>query len=415
MAGQYPDSLRIYDLWSPLRRTVPDVVSMPSYFMERGYETSSFGKVYHHHFDDKPFWSHLPDVPGEKYAKDSTLDEIAQRTKAARAKGLKGLELFKVTKGPAMEMADVPDDAYRDGAVASQAIEQLRKSKDGPFFMCVGFAKPHLPFAAPKKYWDLYQRDQFDVPKRELPADAPGIAFTKWGELRAYGGVPSEGPLTDKLSRELTHGYAACVSYADAQVGRVMAEVDRLGLRENTIVVLWGDHGYKLGDYGLWCKHTNLELDTRVPLIVAAPGFGKAARSSALVEMVDVFPTLAKLTGGEIPSSCDGASFESLLVEPTSEFRKSAFSQYPRGLTMGYSIRTDRWRYTEWIDSENLKVRHQELYDHQSDQRPTANLSQRPQHAETVSELSQLLGGQNRLSAVLAKDKDALRARKRSE
>lgn len=415
MAGQYPDSLGIYDLWLPLRRTVPDVMSMPRYFMERGYQTSSFGKVYHHHHDDREYWSELPDVPGEKWADAETLKDIAQRKKAGRAQGLQGMDLFQVTQGPAVENMDVPDDGYRDGAVASQAIEALRRSKDKPFFMCVGFAKPHLPFAAPKRYWDLYQREQFDVPSRDLPADAPELAFTNWGELRAYQGIPAEGLLNDELTRELMHGYAACVSYSDAQVGRVLAELDRLGLRENTIVVLWGDHGYKLGDYGLWCKHTNLELDTRVPLIVTAPGFDKGTRCSALVEIVDVFPTLAKLTGGDIPPTCDGKSMEKLLTHPAEPFRDFALSQYPRELTMGYSVRNSRWRYTEWIDTESMAVVARELYDHQTVQRPTENVASKPENQDVVTTLSLQLNAPRRIREVLARDKETFKRRKRSE
>jgi iduronate 2-sulfatase len=415
LAGQYPDSLGIYDLWSPLRRTVPDVISMPRYFMDRGYVTSSFGKVYHHHVDDKKYWTHLPDVPGEKWADAETLADIARRTKAAKDEGLTGMERFHATQGPAIESADVQDDAYRDGTVATQAIKALRERKDKPFFMCVGFAKPHLPFAAPKRYWDLYQQDQFAVPQRDLPTDAPKFAFTNWGELRAYQGIPKQGPLSDELTQELTHGYAACVSYADAQVGRVMEELDRQGLRENTIVVLWGDHGYKLGDYGLWCKHTNLELDARVPFIVSAPGFDKGTRSPALVEMVDIFPTLVKLTGGDIPSSCDGKSLIPVLQTPTKTIRDFALSQYPRGLTMGYSMRTDRWRYTEWINSETKKIVGRELYDHQTTQRPAASVVGNPEHSKIASELSKKLDAPGRLAKVLAKDEDALVNRKRSE
>jgi iduronate 2-sulfatase len=194
-----------------------------------------------------------------------------------------------------------------------------------------------------------------------------------------------------------------------------MAELDRLGLRKDTIVVLWGDHGYKLGDYGLWCKHTNLELDTRVPLIVSAPGLAKGERSSALVEMVDVFPTLAKLTEGTIPASCDGRSFDKVLSNPADSFREFAISQYPRGLTMGYSIRTERWRYTEWIDSKDQRVVGRELYDHRSSQRPAVSLAENKEHAPTVSELSQLLDAPGRMAAVLVKDKNALQKRKRSE
>jgi iduronate 2-sulfatase len=200
--------------------------------------------------------------------------------------------------------------------------------------------------------------------------------------------MPKEGHLSDDQTRELKHGYAACVSYADALVGKVMAELDHLGLRENTIVVLWGDHGYKLGDCGAWCKHTNLELDTRVPLMVSAPGFSKAERSDALVEIVDLFPTLARLTGGNVPASCDGKSFESILENPKQAFRKFALSQYPRGSTIGFSIRDDRWRYTEWYNTDRKKIVARELYDHQTSQSSTENVAENPEHASLVALLS---------------------------
>lgn len=396
MAGQYPDTLGIYDLWSPLRRTVSDVMSMPRYFFERGYQTLSFGKVYHHHSDDNAYWSDLPDVPGEKYANPSVLESITLRRKEARARGLKRVALSAAAKGPAVEAADVKDDAYRDGAVANQAIKALRRDRNKPFFMCVGFAKPHLPFSAPQRYWDLYQRDRFSVPRRELPQRAPSLAFTKWGELRAYQGMPAKGPLSDDQTRELMHGYAACVSYADAQVGKVMAQLDRLGLRENTIVVLWGDHGYKLGDYGLWCKHTNLEIDTQVPLIVSAPGHVQGKRSSALVEMIDVFSTLAELTGGEIPDSCEGISLKPILDNQDIAIRSFALSQYPRGSNMGYSLRTDRWRYTEWFNPAKNKIVARELYDHRDTQLASRNLSADAKHAKLVATLSQQLGSSQR-------------------
>lgn len=405
MAGQYPDTLGVYDLWSPLRRTIPNVMSLPRYFGERGYRTSSFGKVYHHHNDDKAYWSELPDVPGEKYADPEVLKSIAQRRKAAIAKGLKRVALSSATKGPPVEAADVEDDVYQDGGVANQAIEALRRSKDKPFFMCVGFAKPHLPFSAPQRYWDIYQREQFSVPDRTLPSGAPSLAFTKWGELRSYLGMPKEGPLSDEQTQELKHGYAACVSYADAQVGRVMAELDRLGLRDNTIVVLWGDHGYKLGDYGLWCKHTNLELDTRVPMIVSAPGFAKGTRSQSLVEVVDLFPTLASLTDGEIPFSCEGKSLEPILRDSSQSIRSFALSQYPRGSNMGYSLRTDRWRYTEWFNTEKKIIVARELYDHQDSQFAVRNLADAPEHAELVSKFSKQVNARQRSESGAAKAK----------
>lgn len=395
MSGMYPHTTGITDLWTPLTKAHPGAMSLPRYFKERGYATCSYGKVYHHTRDDTKSWSDLKPKNDVKYAASETLEGIKRRTEEGKKAKVSIDELRILGKGPATEIADVDDAAYQDGVVANQAIQSLRRHQDQPFFMCVGFAKPHLPFAAPRRYWDLYQRDQFVVPDRELPANAPSLAFTKWGELRGYRGIPTEGPLSDQQSQELMHGYAACVSYSDAQVGKVMAELDRLGLRENTIVVLWGDHGYKLGDYGLWCKHTNLELDTHVPLIVSAPGFATGKRSDALVEIVDLFPTLARLTGGVVPPSCDGKSFEGILGNPETPFREFALSQYPRGSTTGYSVRTQRWRYTEWFNSKTKSVVARELYDHEDSQRPAQSVAGNPEHADLVETLSQKLDAAN--------------------
>ena len=405
LSGQYPDSIGIDDLWTPLRKARPDVMSMPQYFQGRGYVTASFGKVYHHQRDDKTSWTEILARPGVKYASKEVQASMERRKKEALKNGATALEASSASKGPAVEIAEVGDDVYQDGAVAVQAIESLRKNKDKPFFICVGFAKPHLPFAAPKKYWDLYEREDFSVPDRKMPEGSPELVFTKWNELRAYQGVNKEGPLSDELTRELKHGYAACVSYADAQVGRVMAELDRLGLRENTIVVLWGDHGYKLGDHGLWCKHTNLELDTRVPFIVSAPGFEKNKRSNALVEMVDVFPTLAKLTGGEVPESCDGKSLEPVLAKPDEKFRDFAVSRYPRGSIIGYSMRTERWRYTEWIKASSKEIVYRELFDHAETQLAPRNLANNPERSELIAKLSKQLDSAGRIETSKIKTK----------
>ncbi|MDA7917000.1 sulfatase [Akkermansiaceae bacterium] len=405
LSGQYPDSTGIDDLWTPLRKVQPDAMSMPRYFKERGFVTASFGKVYHHQRDDKKYWTEHLDRPGVKYASKEVQESMERRKQKALKNGATALEASSASKGPAVEMAEVDDDLYQDGAVAVQAIESLRKNKDRPFFICVGLAKPHLPFAAPKRYWDLYQREQFSVPDRKLPEGSPELAFTQWNELRSYQGVNKEGPLSDELTRELKHGYAACVSYADAQVGRVMEELERLGLRENTIVVLWGDHGYKLGDHGLWCKHTNLELDTRVPFIVSAPGFLKGKRSKSLVEMVDVFPTLAKLTGGKVPESCDGKSLEPVLKSPAEKFRSFALSRYPRGSTIGYSMRTERWRYTEWIKASSKEIVYRELFDHAETQLAPRNLADDPERSELIAKLSKQLDSAGRVKRSKVKGK----------
>ncbi|MBK1825470.1 sulfatase [Haloferula rosea] len=397
MTGQYPDNTGISGLFTPLTKVQPKALTLPGYFRKRGYVTCSYGKVYHHGRDDSESWSDLVTKSAVKYANPKTLEAIKQRVAEGKKKGLGVDEMRTLEKGPAVEMAEVEDEAYPDGQVANQAIESLRKNRDRPFLMCVGFAKPHLPFAAPKRYWDLYERDLFDVPDRGLPVGAPSLAFTPWGELRAYLGMPEQGPLTDDQTKELKHGYAACVSYADAQVGKVMAELERLGLREKTIVILWGDHGYKLGEFGAWCKHTNFELDTRVPFIVSAPGRLRGGRSKSFVEMVDIFPTLAELTGGEVPARRDGLSLEPLLRDPGHELRSYALSQYARGSTMGYSLRDGRWRYTEWIQSGTKKVVFRELYDHHESPVPAVNLADDPERAELVTRLSEQLDAARRV------------------
>lgn len=400
LSGQYPDTTGLFDLWTPLTKVYKDAMTMPRYFKERGYETCSYGKVYHHTRDDPKSWTELIPKPAIKYADPKTLDGIEQRTAEGKKNGVSVDELRILGKGPAVEMADVEDDAYPDGQIANQAIESLKKNKDKQFFMCVGITKPHLPFAAPKRYWDLYDREQFDVPERKLPEGAPPIAFTPWGELRGYRGMPKDGHLSDEQTRELKHGYAASVSFADAQVGKVLAELERLGLRDDTIIVLWGDHGYKLGDYGAWCKHTNLELDANVPFIISAPGFKKDKRSKALVEMIDIFPTLAKLTGGDIPESLDGKSMEPILIDPAQKFRPYALSMYPRGSLMGYSIRTDRWRYTEWYNTKTQEIQFRELYDHKDSQIAHVSQAKNPEHAALIAKLSKQLNARERTEGI---------------
>jgi iduronate 2-sulfatase len=288
----------------------------------------------------------------------------------------------------------VADNAYQDGMTADKAIEELRRLKGRPFFLAAGFLKPHLPFNAPKKYWDLYSPEDIELPARnEWPEGMPKLAGSDWGELRAYTGIPQKGPVDETTMRMLIHGYYACVSYMDAQVGRVLGELDRLGLRESTVVILWGDHGWKLGDYGAWCKHTNFELDTHVPMVLSVPGQKNAGgATSALVEYVDIYPTLAEACGLEVPAQCEGKSMMPLLEDPGREWKAAAFSQYPRGKdVMGYTMRTKRWRYTEWIVRPAGELVGRELYDHERGAVASANLAELPEQAGVVRELSEML------------------------
>ena len=276
---------------------------------------------------------------------------------------------------------------------ADKAIECLRELKDKKFFLAVGFLKPHLPFNAPKKYFDLYKPEEIKLaPNPDRPKDAPDVAFTNWGELRAYTDIPDVGPMDDKKARELIRAYYAATSYTDAQIGRVVDELDKLGLREKTIIVLWGDHGWQLGEHSMWCKHTNFEEATHAPLIISAPGQkNRGAKTDALAEFVDIYPTICDLAGVPKPATLEGTSLVPVMDNPKRSWKSAAFSQYPRaGRVMGYSMRTDRYRYTEWQkqDSDPVGI---ELYDYRTDPLGNVNVAALPENKELVAKLSKQL------------------------
>jgi len=404
LTGARPDTTRVYNLQTPLNTVRPDLISLPHHFKNHGYETVSLGKVYHHADEDPAAWSVPPwnpkgDWVGRGYLEPLSVYSVRQNDAVLRAayeralKAGQSVQPPQYGRGPAYEAPDVPDGAYPDGKICQKALEELRRLRDRPFFLAVGFHKPHLPFNAPKKYWDLYSPQDIELPARsQWPENMPAVAGSDWGELRAYTGIPSRGPVDETTLRLLIHGYYACVSFLDALVGRLLAELDQLGLRQNTVVALWGDHGWKLGDYGAWCKHTNFELDTRAPLLVSIPGQKNAgAATNALVEFVDIYPTLAEACGLKVPEHCEGLSMLPLLENPARPWKAAAFSQYPRAKLMGYSIRTERWRYTEWIERPGGAVAARELYDHSAEQAPGANLAGLAPYAGAVSELSALL------------------------
>jgi iduronate 2-sulfatase len=261
--------------------------------------------------------------------------------------------------------------------------------------MAVGFVKPHLPFCAPKKYWDLYDPAQIELADRRTPPEgAPPFAPTTWGELRNYSNVPDKGPISDELQRMLIHGYRAATSYMDAQVGRVLDALRETGLEQNTIIVLWGDHGWHLGDHGMWCKHTNYEQATRIPLIVVKPDASQqGAATTALVESVDIYPTLCELSGLPIPEGLDGSSFAAVLDEPAAPTKEAIYHVYPRGGVIGRAVRTDRYRLVEWkkpaVSVETAVV---ELYDYEDDPGESKNMA--AEKPEVVAELRAVLDSQ---------------------
>ncbi|WP_269520507.1 sulfatase-like hydrolase/transferase [Alteromonas sp. BMJM2] len=373
MTGLRPETTGLYTIRHDgrLRPNQPDVMSMPQLFKANGYKTISIGKVYHSTTDDAENWSTHIKKLDNFYAIDGNKE-----------------------KRFAYEAGEVEDDFYKDGKVAIDAIQTLKELKNDKFLMFVGLSKPHLPFNAPKRYWDLYGSSEFAVPSRNKPEDMYRLALTNWGELRMYGGIPKEGDVDDELTKKLIHGYYASVSYMDAQVGKVMQALDEMDLRENTMVVLMSDHGYKLGEYGAWNKHTNMELDTRVPLIVSRE-LSHSARvsnrtSSALVENIDIFPTLAEAAGLTIPK-VDGESMLSLIDSPDDSFKPAAYSVFNRGKIMGVTVTNGQWRYTQWREAATQEIKFTELYDHTVSEIARVNESGKPTVQKIEKKLRELL------------------------
>lgn len=401
LTGLRPDTIGIYDLATHFRTKVPNAVTLPQRFRLYGYHSEGMGKIFHTghgNYDDLESWS----VPSWPLNQRGRLPQKTQARPGVVTVALQALQAqqprprpSREERGPAYRAPDVEDSALFDGKLADHAVERLRalKAQDRPFFMAVGFQKPHLPFVAPRRYWDRYDPAKIRLPATQsLPEGTPGFAGNGSGELRTYDGTPLQGPVPDEMARTLIHGYYACVSYMDAQVGRVLDELDRLGLRETTIVALWGDHGWHLGDHGLWCKHTNFEQATRAPLIISAPGQKAAGkRTDSLVEFVDLYPTLCDLAGLPALPGQAGMSLRPLLEKPERKLKSEAFSQYPRsipgvGQGMGHSIRTERYRLTEWTVA-GKPFSSVELYDYVNDPGETVNLASRPEHAGLVERL----------------------------
>jgi len=389
LVGLRSQTIGIYDLATNFREAVPDAVTLPQHFKQHGYHTAALGKIFHvghGNHDDVVSWS----VP---HWRSSANNYAIAESRPEKNTGPNA-------KGVAYEKADAPDNAYPDGAVADEALKRLQAAaeRQEPFFLAVGFVKPHLPFCAPKKYWDAFDPTVFQIEARQTPPDgAPSYAPTNWGELRKYRGIPKDGALSNELQRTLIHGYYAATSYTDAQVGRVVDELDRLGLAGNTVIVLWGDHGWHLGDHGQWCKHTNYEQAARIPLIIAAPQQAASGqRVQGVVESVDVFPTLAQLAGLPTPGAqtLDGMSLAPVLRNPIAPTKAAVFHSYPRQSNgralIGRAVRTDRYRLVEWKEAGGDPASAEfELYDYESDPAETRNLAaDRP---EVVSELLPIL------------------------
>lgn len=400
LTGLRPQTLGIYDLGTNFRRSRPDAVTLPQHFKQHGWRVEGLGKIFHvghGNQEDPASWS-VPHwkanvvayaLPESKAKEGLTREEALFANQSGRG----------LPRGAAYEAADVPDNTYPDGALADEALKRLEAAKQNsgqPFFLAVGFVKPHLPFVAPKKYWDLYDPQKLPLAEvRTYPEGAPAYAPQSGGELRQYAGIPESGPLADELQRKLIHGYHAATSYMDAQVGRVLDGLDRLDLAKNTIIVLWGDHGWHLGDHGIWCKHTNYEQAARIPLLISAPGLQAGVKTGAFAESVDLYPTLCELAGLSVPAGLDGRSLRASLRDPAVPSKDHVIHVYPRspagkGPVMGRAVRTERYRLVEWkkigAAAESAEL---ELYDYAADPLEKKNLA--ASQPEVVAALRRIL------------------------
>ena len=373
LTGVRPTANRFLTYHSRIKEDMPDVVNMAQYFKDRGYSTVSNNKITHIK-NDIDAWD------DEWYPKSKNWrNYLSEENLILQASNKAGY---------AYENIDVPDAAYIDGQTALKSVEDLKqfKASGQPFFLAVGFVKPHLPFNAPKKYWDLYDPNSITLPENAtFPKSAPQRANHKWGELRSYIDIPKTGSIPDAMAKKLIHGYYASVSYVDAQIGVLIKGLTELGLRENTVIVLVGDHGWSLSEHGLWAKHSNFEVALQVPLIISDSRLPNAARTNSIAELVDIYPTLCELTAGESPTHLQGSSLVSALEAPGTIFKDVALARWQKGET----LIVDQLFYTEWQRKD--KVVSKMLYNHETDPNETNNLANDPAYLSTVKALSQQL------------------------
>jgi len=413
-SGLRPDTTKVWDLQHTCREECPQAFTMQEYFRKAGYQTAGSGKIMHGFKNDDPAsWSipfvnpeNLPYADGRIPAlfqqyQGKVIHDVVKDLEKSGLKKYKEKQQFMAERNakPSTECLDLPDDAYSDGAMTKWGIGMLESfaRSDQPFFLTLGYRKPHLPFVAPKKYWDRYDRKAINLaPFQEMPEGAPAYAYHPGYELGGYSDIDDIKNLKNnpEKQRELIHGYYACVSYVDTQIGKVLDALEQTGLSGNTIIVLWGDHGWHLGDHGIWCKHSTYEQAARSPLIIASPMMSTGI-SSASVESVDIFPTLCELAGIAVPDQLEGISLVPVLKDLSAKVKDFSMSQYPdhqrKGL-MGYSMRTERYRLVVWVPEsvsrtgkfDKAQIDAVELYDYRTDPLETVSLAENPEFAPVL-------------------------------
>lgn len=373
MTGLRPDTTRVFDLRYHFRSGLSNVVTLSQFFMNQGYYVARVGKIYHYGnpgqigtsgLDDPQSWQEVFNPAG----RDKTVIETNIVNYTPR-RGLGAAMCFLSDKTG-------KDEEHTDGMVATQAIELLEKHRAKPFFLAVGFYRPHTPYVAPQKYFEPYPLHKIALPSLPKTNNIPEPALASTRPWPWFG-------VTEQQARECKQAYYAGISFLDAQIGRVLDALDRLKLTDNTIVVFWSDHGYLLGEHGLWMKQSCFEESARVPLIISAPGKRKGRHCARIVELLDLYPTIVDLAGFRVPQGLNGASLAPLLNNPRAEWNRPAFTQVQRTNFPGHSVRTERWRYTEWDGG----AKGAELYDHKSDPHELKNLAHEPRYASVVQEM----------------------------
>lgn len=383
LTGRRPDATSVFDLDRHFRKQLPDTVTLPQLFRTNGYVSQRVGKLYHYDvprgigtdgLDDKPSWDRVVNPKGRDVIEE---DKITNPTPDR-----------PVSAAMSWLAAAGTDAEQTDGKVATEAVRLLRENKDRPFFLGVGFYRPHTPYVAPKKYFDLYSPEKVRLP--EVPDDdrddIPAAAIPHNIPVANYG-------LPEATLREALRAYLASVTFVDAQIGRVLDALDDLDLTDSTLIVLWSDHGYHLGEHGLWQKRTLYDESARAPVVIAGPGVSSGKTCRRVVEFVDIYPTIVDLAGLNAPTALDGVSLRPLLIEPERKWDRPAFTQILRPgdgrAIMGRAVTTERWRYVEWDEGRAGR----ELFDHATDPREWKNRAGDRSQADTIQRLRKLFDG----------------------
>ncbi|QWX83018.1 sulfatase [Cellulophaga sp. HaHaR_3_176] len=426
MTGIRPDSTRVWHLGDKFRNINPNTVTMPQHFSKFGYHTVNLGKIFHNYMPDSISWDE-PDLRPAQYLQSDWLKRDGETfyisEEVNRSQAIKRDSLLKLrperyadgwNTGPAWEAAAVHDTMYYDGAqteLAKKTLTRLAKN-DTPFYMGLGYFRPHLPFTAPKKYWDLYDPNKIPLAANQnVPENAPGHTMNSMYELRHYDGFNQIGHpessyrMDEDTSRKLKHGYYASVSYVDALLGNLISHMKDIGIYENTIIILWGDHGWKLGEHNSWGKMTNYNIDLQVPMIIRYPNQeNRGAQTFEITELIDMFPSLCELAEIEVPDYMQGTSFVPLIKNPKRPWKDAAFSQFHRRPKhaadgkryMGYSLNTKKYHYIEWYSWDNTtgtrgELKNLELFDRENDPNETVNIAAQKSLSKTIKALSEKL------------------------